>query len=996
MERRFMPETNKHKHALELVNANQLDEACRVLEEALQENENGELWNDWATAKIALGQINEARTGFERAQELAPDDAQIQFNLGLLLVNEGSVRRGLELLEKSAPRLGQQEQAAVDSLRELHRNSIGSQPDEVSTEAGSGDGKRILIIHEVLPHFDRSGSDMRIMQVVKGLRAQEHRVTFIGRYAWNQEVYQPALEKLGVKAFCGDAERLPALGLDIEPKWKLEEVLNKGQFDIAILFHWFWNGLSVTEQYLNDIRRLSPKTKVVVLTDDRHGVREWRRAELSGLSVDRERALDYLGREVECYRSADMVLAITEDDRQGILEMVPELQIELLPMTAEVHPNRAGFDDRHNFIFLADFNNPASKDAAVWFCKEVWQRIRRRLPKAKLQLAGNGNSAEFAEEPQVELLGRVASIEDTLGHCRVFVSPIRYGTGIKTKNLNALGNGIPLITTTIGAEGMSLTDHENALIADNAGAFANKAVELYNNRELWEKLAANGPAHIEAAFSVAHLDAQIKKIIARLENIEPKAHDPEHHFSICLVEEFYPEVLTALPQERRHDVRILGHLQLAEKLAGMGHPAEALEQARHIFSCLRGTVSRSLFLARILSLLERCYRETGDLETARRCGDEAKLCLPELNPSFVKEVDKERTSRVKPSDRAISVIIPTFNRQVTLERCLQALASQTLSSDEFEVIVVDDGSTDDTQQFLRKCQTPYRLSYFQQKNQGAGAARKSAVEHARGEYLLLINDDTIADSGLLQEHLAIQRAHHDSCFAVLGTFDYERAARRRALTYFLSTDPFMFPQKNMHPEWYYGYTHFVTCNLSVRRDAVLAAGSFDPAFRLGEDTEMGLRMARNGCKVIYDPNARALHDHLDINMKNMVGRAMAYGPIYLRLLEKHPTLELTHPGFELKNPITLADIERIRETLEKRRAQIEETVKALAQYDDRDFELFFATRSGNGTAAEMIANLFRQAIPQVHWFYVFEGLCASWSEKHAVVTNEQAVAEARA
>src|SRR5947209_9654006 len=166
MERRFMAEINKHQHALELVNANQLDKACGALEEALQEKESGELWNDWATVKIALGQISEACTGFERALELAPDDSQIQFNLGLLLVNEKDVQRGLALLDKSAPHLGPQEQAAVTSLRELHKEIIGSQPDEVSTETASGDGNRILIIHEVLPHFDRSGSDMRIMQVV--------------------------------------------------------------------------------------------------------------------------------------------------------------------------------------------------------------------------------------------------------------------------------------------------------------------------------------------------------------------------------------------------------------------------------------------------------------------------------------------------------------------------------------------------------------------------------------------------------------------------------------------------------------------------------------------------------------------------------------------------------------------------------------------------------------------------------------------------------------
>ena len=1247
-----MPEKTKHQLALDCVNENRLKEAVDLLAKALGEQENSELWNDWATIKIALDENREALAGYERALELEPANAQAQFNLGVLLLNEGKLSRGIDLLQQCGTRVTSQEQAAISSLlhqykkaatqdfagileefaptsgpaREYYsthherylacldmlpqakpgqsllelgasfhhltpaleakgysvrcadiwdgeqsrnvvltdrtgekrpytvdnfdvqqerwpygdasfdvvlfcemlehlntdplqvlaeinrvlkkdgllllttpniasaksfnyilegnspyvfgqyvpgglptdrhnreftateierlffaagfqvvtletRNSwwkdqnaalaklvslgqsiacrgdnilaLGRKnnpvqdryPEEFYCRKGSQaenrnqidqkNGKRILLAHDVLPHFDRSGSDMRIMQVIRRLIAGGHEVTYIGRNGVNRDRYEAPLKELGIKVYSGDAERLHALGMDVEQTWKLETVVKNGAFDVAIFFHWYWSGISVTEHYLDDLRRLSPETKVVVLTDDRHGIREWRMADLSHLSTDLERAFDLMVREVAAYRAADLVLAITEDDRKGLIEMVPDLQVELLPMTAETCANSKGFDDRSDFVFLANFDNLANRDASTWFCDEIWPRMRKRMPQAKLHVAGNNIPAELGKRAGIELLGHVANLESTLEKYRVFVSPIRFGTGIKTKNLTALGNGIPLITTTIGAEGMSLTDGENAIIEDSAGAFANKAVELHNNHELWQKLSVNGPKHIQTEFSVARLDAQIALALERVDSLAPRKFDPEHRFSIRVVEELHPNVLTATPPESRNELRILGYVEMAEKLVGLGHPSEALEQVRHIFYHVRGPMPRSLFFARILTLMERCYRELGDREAARRCGDEAKLCLPELNPAFVKEVKKKTGRRVKPSDRAISVIVPTFNRKAKLARCLQALAAQTIGADEFEVIVVDDGSTDDTQEFLRKQQWPFRLFHFQQKNQGAGAARKFGVEQARGEYLLLMNDDTISEPELLQEHLQLQRQHHDSCFAVLGTFEYERPARRRALTHFLSTDPFMFPQKNMHPEWYYGHTHFITCNLSIRRDAVLACGSFDPAFRLGEDTELGLRMASGGCKVVYHPRARAWHDHLEMKVSDMVRRAKAYGPVYLRLLEKHPSLQLTHPGIELKAPLTLADIECLRGTLAGQRAQIEEMVRALAQYDDRDFEPFFATRSGNGTAAEMITNLFRQAIPQVHWFYVFAGLCDAWHEKHSVPMPVKAAMEAR-
>jgi hypothetical protein len=127
---------------------------------------------------------------------------------------------------------------------------------------------------------------------------------------------------------------------------------------------------------------------------------------------------------------------------------------------------------------------------------------------------------------------------------------------------------------------------------------------------------------------------------------------------------------------------------------------------------------------------------------------------------------------------------------------------------------------------------------------------------------------------------------------------------------------------------------------------------------------------------------------------DMVRRAKAYGPIHLRLLRQYPAVRVPGPAGELAGPVTGADVARIREALDSKRKQIEETVAALRQYDDRDFEPFFATRSGKGTAADMIVNLFRQAIPEVHWFYIFDGLCSAWEEQAPPILKEAPLAGA--
>src|SRR5262249_22621170 len=142
----------------------------------------------------------------------------------------------------------------------------------------------------------------------------------------------------------------------------------------------------------------------------------------------------------------------------------------------------------------------------------------------------------------------------------------------------------------------------------------------------------------------------------------------------------------------------------------------------------------------------------------------------------------------------LSVVIPTFNRKNVLRLCLSALAFQTLPESLWEVIVVDDGSTDGTVSFCQEIALPFQLTYLRQANQGAGAARRAGVEAARGEFVLLCNDDTIASSTLLSEHLRIHTAHRREKWAVLGDFQPSELCAERALSLWVNTSPFLFAQ----------------------------------------------------------------------------------------------------------------------------------------------------------------------------------------------------------
>jgi GT2 family glycosyltransferase len=410
--------------------------------------------------------------------------------------------------------------------------------------------------------------------------------------------------------------------------------------------------------------------------------------------------------------------------------------------------------------------------------------------------------------------------------------------------------------------------------------------------------------------------------------------------------------------------RVYAYCALAEYLLAEGQPGAALEQLRHVFSHLLPGVPRDGLFARMLLALDHCYRELGTRELPADFVIEARKCLAPADPSR-----PLTTPSRKPE---ISVIIPTYNRCVALASCLAALEQQSLAKERFEVIVIDDGSTDGTQRLCQGLSMSFPLVYLRQSNAGAGAARRSGCEAARGRYLLFFNDDTLAAPELLAEHLHAQQECAQEKYAVLGDFRYPQQARKRALTSFLATRPFLFPQLNMKPGFYRESAYFIASNLSVRRQAVLEVGSFDPQFRVAEDTELGVRLEKDGYRIRYHPKALAWHDHLTFTTADLIKRARGYAPADLLLFKKHPHLLGSGTG-----PFGRLDDDWAAKTqvsLDESRLRVAEFTKALTRFDNLDFAPLFSLRNGNETEAGIVLRTFDQIVPQVHWFHLFESV----------------------
>jgi hypothetical protein len=159
---------------------------------------------------------------------------------------------------------------------------------------------------------------------------------------------------------------------------------------------------------------------------------------------------------------------------------------------------------------------------------------------------------------------------------------------------------------------------------------------------------------------------------------------------------------------------------------------------------------------------------------------------------------------------------------------------------------------------------------------------------------------------------------------------------------------------------------------------VESVGSFDAAFRVAEDTEIGVRLTAAGYQVLYHPKAAAIHHHLDLTINDVLRRGKTYGKTQLMLFRKHP--QLLGDGSGLFGRLDGAGIEELRARVNSGRDQIAKTISSLRKFDSVDFMKLAQVQSGEHSLADDVFASFAQRVPEVYWFGIFDGLVAAWDE----------------
>jgi glycosyltransferase involved in cell wall biosynthesis len=211
--------------------------------------------------------------------------------------------------------------------------------------------------------------------------------------------------------------------------------------------------------------------------------------------------------EVEAFRTFDGVTFCSETDEERARALVPRLRSCVVPNAVDVEyfrPSQAlPPSDGRTVMFFGAINYFPNVDGLLYLLREVWPLLEKSHPKARLKIVGQYPTPQILafQGPRVEVTGKVDDLRPHLSAAAVTVVPLRVGGGTRFKILEAMAMGRPVVSTSLGAEGISAEPGKDILIADDAAAFAAAVGRVLDTEALGAELGAGGRALVETHYS---------------------------------------------------------------------------------------------------------------------------------------------------------------------------------------------------------------------------------------------------------------------------------------------------------------------------------------------------------------------------------------------------------------------------------------------------------------------------------------------------------------
>ncbi|NHN24403.1 glycosyltransferase family 4 protein [Flavobacterium jejuense] len=257
------------------------------------------------------------------------------------------------------------------------------------------------------------------------------------------------------------------------------------------------------------------KIKKIYDMIDIHHLRLQRAIDLNPIKYSfRKRFKKFYKIETKLAKKANIVVAISDEENKYISEYLNPNRVKTISNVhyPKINKDRIySFEDRKDILFIGSTHTP-NIDAIYYLYNDIMPLVWNKNSNIKVNVIGNLNEEiNNISHPNFIFHGYVENIEDIFISNKMMVAPLRYGAGVKGKLGQAFEYYLPIVSSSIGVEGMGLLHNKNVLIADKAEDFANEILNLYENKDLWEKLQNNSEESLKP-FSREKLLENLKKI----------------------------------------------------------------------------------------------------------------------------------------------------------------------------------------------------------------------------------------------------------------------------------------------------------------------------------------------------------------------------------------------------------------------------------------------------------------------------------------------------
>ncbi|MEN5220832.1 glycosyltransferase [Stenotrophomonas sp. TWI602] len=346
--------------------------------------------------------------------------------------------------------------------------------------------RHVLVVDHYVPQPDRDAGSRATWQVIETLVRQGCQVSFWPANAYQDPIYTPPLQQLGVEVLCGSeyVGRFDA--------WLTEH----GNYLDAVVL----NRPHISADLVGSVRRHS-RAKVVYYGHDIHHLRMQQQLALHPDRELEEETRRFRDFEHGLWKQADVVLYPSTDEtahvRRWLAEHEPgvDIRAETIPLYAYdpvPEADMAGPEGREGILFVAGFAHAPNVDAALWFVREVLPLVHREVPGVRLSLVGSNPRPEVLAmaSAHIEVTGYVSDqvLTQRYQHARVAVAPLRFGGGVKGKVLESLQHGLPCVTTSIGMQGLGAASSFMP-VGDAAEEMAAHIVKLLRDDEAWQQVS---------------------------------------------------------------------------------------------------------------------------------------------------------------------------------------------------------------------------------------------------------------------------------------------------------------------------------------------------------------------------------------------------------------------------------------------------------------------------------------------------------------------------